>query len=205
MFPKVADLCRSHGAVFQAIDLRWGINEEAMVDHRTVSICQQEIKRCAAVGTKPNFLLLLGNSYGWCPLPSEIESETFASIVSRLKASEDSRGRRRAGRLSRWYKLDNNAVPPSYALKTRRGRSLNPDIWAEQERRLRADLWFGAVALDSHSENVMAMFRPIIEIEAEAGILSRPGPYDDCLVVFRDLVRARTNSMMSPLPDTTMS
>ncbi|HEY6186456.1 MAG TPA: NACHT domain-containing protein [Pyrinomonadaceae bacterium] len=43
--------------------------------------------------------------------------------------------------------------------------------------------------LGSDDEMLAAMLRPIIEIEAEAGILSRPGAHDDCLVVFRDVAQ----------------
>jgi len=49
---------------FQAIDLRWGVNEEAGRDHRAMEICLAEIKRCQEVTPKPNFVVLLGERYG---------------------------------------------------------------------------------------------------------------------------------------------
>jgi hypothetical protein len=32
VFPKLRELCMQHGCRFQAIDLRWGVSEEAALD-----------------------------------------------------------------------------------------------------------------------------------------------------------------------------
>jgi hypothetical protein len=34
VFPKLRDYCNSKGAMFQAVDLRWGISEEAGLDQQ---------------------------------------------------------------------------------------------------------------------------------------------------------------------------
>ena len=70
VFPRLRDLCAQRGARFQAIDLRWGVSEEAALDHRAMAICLEEIKRCQALSPRPNFLILLGERYGWRPLPA---------------------------------------------------------------------------------------------------------------------------------------
>jgi hypothetical protein len=46
VFPKLRDLCEQHGCRFQAIDLRWGVSEEAALDQQTMRICLEEIDRC---------------------------------------------------------------------------------------------------------------------------------------------------------------
>jgi hypothetical protein len=46
VYPKLRDYCREHGKTFQAVDLRWGISQEAGQDQRTVEICINEIRRC---------------------------------------------------------------------------------------------------------------------------------------------------------------
>jgi NACHT domain- and WD repeat-containing protein len=61
VFPKLQELCASHGARFQAIDLRWGVRDEAALDQRTMEICLAEIERCQKTGIKPNFIVLLGD------------------------------------------------------------------------------------------------------------------------------------------------
>src|SRR4051812_20661043 len=69
VFPKLEAYCLSRRFQFQAIDLRWGVPTEAGLDHRTMRICFDELRRAQEMSPKPNFLLLLGDRYGWRPLP----------------------------------------------------------------------------------------------------------------------------------------
>jgi hypothetical protein len=104
VFPKLRDHCAESGYSFQPIDLRWGIGDEASAGQRTMRICLDEIARCQATTPRPNFLLLLGDRYGWRPLPEEVPRKEFETVKSYL----DSKGRDLAGD---WYKLDANALP----------------------------------------------------------------------------------------------
>ncbi|MGZ4864855.1 MAG: DUF4062 domain-containing protein [Halobacteriota archaeon] len=45
VFPKLRQLCQELGCRFQAIDLRWGVWEEAALDQQTMRICTEEIER----------------------------------------------------------------------------------------------------------------------------------------------------------------
>ena len=45
VFPKLEELCAQSGFQFQAIDLRWGVSSEAGLDHRTMRICFDELRR----------------------------------------------------------------------------------------------------------------------------------------------------------------
>jgi WD40 repeat protein len=108
VFPKLRALCEQHGARFQAIDLRWGVRDEAALDQRTVEICLREIGRCQATGVKPNFVVLLGDRYGWQPLPARIPAAEFDALRPHLPPLA-----------ARWYWMDENAVPPEYCLQPR--------------------------------------------------------------------------------------
>jgi hypothetical protein len=66
---------------FQAIDLRWGVREEAGLDQQTLKICIEEIKRCQKTKLKPNFIVLLGDRYGWRPAPPEIPARCLVPIL----------------------------------------------------------------------------------------------------------------------------
>jgi len=59
VFPKLRKLCEENNARFQAIDLRWGVRDEAALDQQTMEICLREIERCQQTGIKPNFIGLL--------------------------------------------------------------------------------------------------------------------------------------------------
>lgn len=58
VFPKLRTLCESHGTRFQAIDLRWGVRDEAALDQKTMEICLREIERCQRSGVKNSFIVL---------------------------------------------------------------------------------------------------------------------------------------------------
>ena len=45
VFPKLRRLCEGHGYRFQAVDLRWGVSDEAGLDQQTMEICLSELER----------------------------------------------------------------------------------------------------------------------------------------------------------------
>jgi len=111
VFPKLRALSEAHGARFQAIDLRWGVSEEASVDQQTMPVCLGEIARCQKLTPRPNFIVLLGDRYGWRPLPALILAEEFESIQSCITDKKERE------LLALWYRCDDNALPPVYVLK----------------------------------------------------------------------------------------
>jgi len=78
VFPRLRALCQQHGARFQPIDLRWGVSEEASLDQQAMAICLGEIARCQQTSPRPNFIILLGDRYGWCPPPAHIPDRSNA-------------------------------------------------------------------------------------------------------------------------------
>jgi len=157
VFPKLRKLCEQHGARFQAIDLRWGVRDEAALDQQTMEICLREIERCQRTGIKPNFIVLLGDRYGWRPLPARIEAKELESLLAAV-SEEDRRslvwqeGQPAAD--TGWYRLDENAVSPEYVLRPRElqvsaeaskeehqsAREQGAKAWATTENRLRGIL-----------------------------------------------------------------
>jgi WD40 repeat protein len=139
VFPELVKLCAEKGARFQAIDLRWGVREEAGLDHRTMEICLAEITRCQKTGIKPNFIVLLGDRYGWKPLPSRIKKDEFEALLAHITTDERSllvfeEGRPAAN--NGWYRLDWNAVPPEYLLMPRDGQYKERIHWEPVETRI---------------------------------------------------------------------
>jgi hypothetical protein len=39
VYPRLKELCAKHGVRFQAIDLRWGISQEAGLNQRATDVC----------------------------------------------------------------------------------------------------------------------------------------------------------------------
>ena len=122
VFPRLADLCATRNARLQAIDLRWGVSEEASLDQRAIPICLTEIERCQRLTPRPNFIVLLGDRYGWRPLPASIDAEEFTAIRANVAEQDASLLAWAAGQApgaKGWYRLDENAVPPQYVLRRR--------------------------------------------------------------------------------------
>lgn len=86
VFPRLKKLCNSKGFSFQPVDLRWGITEKSSEDNKTMLYCLNEVKRCS-YEPKPNLLILLGQRYGWGPLPIYINPEIFIDDI--LKEIKD--------------------------------------------------------------------------------------------------------------------
>jgi len=110
VFPSLRQMCEAAGFQFQAVDLRWGVSEEATLDHKTIDICLKEIKRCQQLSPRPNFLILLGDRYGWQPVPARIAADEFDSLLKELNDADQEC-------LQYWFVLDQNAIPPQRVLR----------------------------------------------------------------------------------------
>jgi WD40 repeat protein len=136
VFPRLQDFCRQRGARFQVVDLRWGVSEEAGRDQQTMNICVEELRRCQAATPRPNYVVLLGERYGWRPLPSQISACEFEQLIDALPMDPRKR-------LLRWYRRDDNAVPPEYCLQPRAHDFESHEAWVQEEALLRSYLLAG--------------------------------------------------------------
>ncbi|KAK0175700.1 hypothetical protein PV327_009429 [Microctonus hyperodae] len=112
-YPKLKDYCREkHGLEFQVVDMRWGVRDEATDDHMTTELCMREIENCQRLSMGPNFVVFLGQKYGYRPIPTYV----LSSELEMLRADLDSQGMD-VEVLDTWYKKDSNAVPPTSVLQ----------------------------------------------------------------------------------------
>lgn len=172
VYPKLEQLCQKQGFQFQAIDLRWGISSEAGLDHRAMRICFDELQRTQEISPKPNFLILLGDRYGWRPLPEEISVREFNVLEDIALANSY----KHAKVLRSWYCKDENAIPPVYTLQSRRqdlgdGQDYTEDAaWGSAQE----VLWriinraMPPEALQSRFEGSLDSIPPIVRFQASA-------------------------------------
>lgn len=112
-YPRIKDYCREkHGLEFQVVDMRWGVRDEATDDHMTTELCMREIKNCQRLSMGPNFIVFLGQKYGYRPIPTYIVSSELQLICEELTSMGVDRAL-----LDLWYKKDSNAVPPISVLQ----------------------------------------------------------------------------------------
>ncbi|XP_052105636.1 NACHT domain- and WD repeat-containing protein 1-like isoform X2 [Mytilus californianus] len=110
-YPRIQSFCRDHGYEFQVVDMRWGVRDEAADDHSAVDLCLKELEQCQKLSTGPNFVSLLSHKYGYRNLLKQIEAKEFEQLLQAIDSTEDKE------LLTKWYKRDDNAVPPVYVLQ----------------------------------------------------------------------------------------
>ena len=132
VFPQLEKFCKERGASFQAVDLRWGVNEESQLNQKTLDICFNEIARCQSISPKLNFLILLGERYGWQPVPPKIPKEEMDMIRTLLIPNSNEKML-----IDRWYQLDENALPFEYVLQAREGDHEEHSTWEKIEKQIR--------------------------------------------------------------------
>jgi len=194
VFPKLRELCMEHGARFQAIDLRWGVRREAALDQKTMRICLEEIKRCQKITPRPNFIILLGNRYGWRPLPFEIPVDEFEAIVSNLNGN-NSQEQNQLTLLKKWYIQDDNATSPMYCLQPREGIYVKDEFWRPLENKLRSILISTVGNLDLSDEALTKYLASATEQEIIHGALKIEDNYDHVFCFFRNFETPLDSSM----------
>ncbi|MBE9571261.1 MAG: DUF4062 domain-containing protein [Proteobacteria bacterium] len=193
VFPKLRELCLQHGCRFQAIDLRWGVSEEAALDQQTMKICLEEIARCQQVTPRPNFVVLLGDRYGWCPLPYEIPASEFSEILHNVTNAEDTE------LLSNWYRRDDNAVPPVYDLQPRTGEYVESANWVSIERRLRSILLEATSPMNLSEEERSKYWASATEQEIIKGALKAEDALGHVFCFFRSILVRQEDGSFCPI------
>jgi hypothetical protein len=75
VFPALRQYCAARDVSIFELDLRWGISEEEAKQGKVFDICLREVLK-----TRPFFIGLLGERYGW--IPSEDERANMAHNTS---------------------------------------------------------------------------------------------------------------------------
>jgi NACHT domain- and WD repeat-containing protein len=206
VFPRLQELCEARGARFQAIDLRWGVGAEASLDQQTIPICLAEVKRCQLLSPRPNFVVLLGDRYGWHPLPPHVEAGEFEELLEHVSDSardlllwNERQPEHRRG----WYRKDDNAVPPEYCLRRRKvdvpegasenqvevARKAEAAEWREIEHELRT-LLLGAIDGAGWREDDPRRAKytaSATEQEIVRGALAAPDAHEHVFAFFRTI------------------
>lgn len=188
VFPKLNELCIQNGFGFQAIDLRWGVTKEATRDHKTMKICLGEIERCRSISPRPNFVVLLGERYGWQPLPAEINHLEFKSIIKQIKDRDNRK------LLLTWYKLDRNSVPAVYNLLPFSEENMGNASMESLEKRLRKILVPVAESVLGNSIEYNKYFASATEQEITHGALSIENAAEHVFCFFRTIEDLRLNT-----------
>lgn len=194
VFPRLRELGEAHACRFQLIDLRWGVSEEASLDQQAMKICLSEVARCQQISPRPNFIVLLGDRYGWVPPPAQIPDDEFRKILEVTEGHDKAL-------LEQWYILDRNAAlpleqgtQPEWRLKPREkgGPYEQYRAWQPVEARLQRMLAAAAVELGFADDRLLAHTASATEREIVAGALSVEDASRHVACFFRSIVSLPT-------------
>ena len=125
VFPKLGQLCAERSSRLQVIDLRRAFNQPMM------KLLLRELDRGATTQVRPLMLVLLGERYGWRPLPEAIPAPEFEVLCQRLRGEPS-----RLQLLQDWYSPEPRGR--GFLLKAREESLRDFAIWeAKVERPLR--------------------------------------------------------------------
>jgi tetratricopeptide (TPR) repeat protein len=161
VFPELRKLCAASGYRLQPIDLRWGVSEAAGTDRQTLRICFDELDRCYRLSPDCFLLIQLGQRYGSYILPPAVSTGLAKRLLTQLSAEE-------RARFNAAYRLDENAVPPEYALL----RAEGPER-AEDEA-LRTALVRAGQAAGGDEEERLLFEGSATHREIQLGLLGQP-------------------------------
>lgn len=180
VFPQLRQLCRERGARFQAIDLRWGVSQEASNDQRTIAICLEEIRRCRRLSPNIYFLVLLGNRYGTRLLPDSIDADEFQQLARFTNETNFSL-------LTPWYRLDENALPATYLLQPHTGEYATPEKWIPLEQELRKILAAASEHAALPEAAKQKYLASVTELEIDEGVFRMDATDKQALCFFRSI------------------
>lgn len=179
VFPKLRVFCENHGCRLMAIDTRWGISKEAAFAQNTMGILMELVK---SLYENPGsyFIFLLGDRYGWQPIPEEIESQEFEEMIMVIENLEERE------LLLQWYGRDDNSVPPVYYLKPRSDEYRDGSLWYRVESRLQETLRTAVAQVDLEFSK-RAKYTKSSQDQVFDAVINFPGVEDRVFCFFRNI------------------
>ncbi|XP_060597437.1 NACHT and WD repeat domain-containing protein 2-like [Ruditapes philippinarum] len=200
VYPKLkSSLREKYGLEFQVVDMRWGVRDEATDDHMTTSLCMQEIDNCQRLSIGPNFIVFLGQKYGYRPIPTHIDADEFNMLRDCIQNEADE-----LELIDVWYRRDYNTIPAVYILQPissiltnfnnkRKKRLMETDrktwwdILGRLQRILRKAAQVLFIAKKFDREQMHNYFMSVTEREITRGILKAKNVKDHCLAYVREI------------------
>jgi hypothetical protein len=110
VYPFVQRYAASKGMEFIPSEMRWGIRDSSTAQHLTSTICMAEMERTQLSPGNLNYILILGDKYGYRPFPALIPLSEFNAMIDKMNPAD------RELALA-WFHEDTNHVPPRVVLR----------------------------------------------------------------------------------------
>ncbi|XP_072178165.1 NACHT domain- and WD repeat-containing protein 1-like [Diadema setosum] len=117
VYPYIRDYCRQIGMDFNVVDFRWGIRQGASNRHMAAEICLREVARCRENSIGPYFVAILGDKYGYRPIPPKLPEVVYQMVLGHLEKEETKESMETVNLMKEWYKADTNSLEVTYLLQ----------------------------------------------------------------------------------------
>ena len=174
---------------FSNVSFPPGVRQESVDDHRTVNICMEEIKRCQEISLGIAFIAILGDKYGWRPLPPSVDAVEFEPLLERIDEADREL-------VTSWYLRDDNSVPPCYLLQPISNQfpinSADKDDmakawegWGKVEKSIWSYLRTAAEKAGLEEKDKQKYTVSVTQLEVEKGVVTDPEARQRSLVIDR--------------------
>ncbi|KAJ3270122.1 hypothetical protein HDU76_011199, partial [Blyttiomyces sp. JEL0837] len=114
--PRVRESAADMGLEFMLKDPKWGVPKYVRDGHSTMKLSTEILESILKDTVGVHFISFLGSKRGARGnLPFEIQQLFFEKVIAPFV--QQSRGEESLALLNKWYKLDENVVPPVYLLQ----------------------------------------------------------------------------------------
>ncbi|XP_060069536.1 uncharacterized protein LOC132549607 [Ylistrum balloti] len=209
--PKIRDYCFMNGLTFQLVDMRWGVRDEASIDHTTNEVVLGEVEKSKRISRGPYMLAFLGDKYGSRPMPSKIEAGEYKLLRrTAMKLGYD------ISLMDQWFKRDDNAEPAIFYIVpiTKILPNYDNDLEGfEKQRESDREKWssvdakltkmFRAAAGQAYDEGLIdretrhKYFYSVTEVEITSGILQPESVKDKVICYFRSFLDININDKLA--------
>lgn len=182
IFKRLRKEYQTKGWQIEHVDLRWGIRNEASINNQTMRICLKELERCQTLSPQPNFIILLGERYGWIPLPEIITHNEMVGLYKLANPEEKEL-------LTDYYEEDCNQLPEKrYCLMPKNYCGLPPSLFEERvEKPLHRLMERYADTLSPDNPAIGKFIHSATAQEIDNGALLSDSPNTQVLAYFRSL------------------
>ena len=151
----------------------------------------EEVKRCQETSLGIAFIAILGDKYGYRPLPPSVDAGEFEQLLKFMDQSDDKLN------ITSWYLRDDNSVPPCYVLQPVSTQipginsvdalvvSKAKQEWREMEKRIWSHLRSAAERAGLDEEVKQKYTVSVTQLEVERGVVTDPEARQRSLVIDR--------------------
>jgi hypothetical protein len=161
----------------------------------------EEIKRCQETSLGIAFMAILGDKYGWRPLPPTITAKDLDALLVHI-------GQKDRQLVLEWYLRDDNAVPSSYVLQPistqfpvraedKDNRNKAWADWGQVEKAIWNSLKSAVDLVEVDTELKRAITKSVTHLEVEKGVLTEHQTHQQSLVIDRRFEQVQEDDKMA--------